>query len=156
VQLTLERAETHSHYLSDRSKEQEPASWTPPQRCVWRSAIKTPEPQRWEIVHDRSLDPLMRAFVSINQGRWIVTCPFPGCSSAQMASHTDRRFWCVDCENKASGSRWVEVIWPDQPTDIEGWLTKRPATAKNWVPGETGDDIAKQDILWLETQKNKV
>jgi len=122
----------------------EPAEWTPPQRCVWRSAKALPDNKRWEVVQDRSLHPDMRAFAVVRQGRWLVLCPFPGCNGAQLASLWDRRFFCVDCLNRAVNGRWVEVVWPDGVA-VERWLHQRPVHAKNWDPGETESDVVTQD-----------
>lgn len=126
----------------------EPAGWTPPQRCVWRSTEnKLPVNQRFAIVNDRSLCRDVKAFVSIRQARWLTLCPFPHCSGAQMASWSDRRFLCVDCLNKAVGGRWIDAVWPLNASEIERWLVHRPDYAKNWDVGETEDDLRKQDEL---------
>ena len=123
----------------------EPTEWTPPQRCVWRSALKLPENRRWEIVRDRSIHPGVKAFVMIRQGRWVVPCPFGGCNGAQLASVWDRRFLCVDCLNRAVASRWIEVAWPSDPVAVERWLWQRPPYAKNWNPGEDEVTVRAQD-----------
>ncbi len=121
----------------------EPIGWTPPQRVVWRSS-KLPHEHRRRVVDDRSLFIGVKAFASVRQGRWVITCPFTGCNGAQLASADDHRFWCVDCESRAVGGQWVEVVWPDH-AKVETWLQNRPVDAMNWNPGEDGDDIAAQD-----------
>lgn len=135
---TLSLAREHEHAP-------EPAEWTPPQRCVWRSATKLPENRRWEIIHDRSIHPGVKAFVMIRQGRWVVPCPFAGCNGAQLASVWDRRFLCVDCLNRAVASRWIAVEWPIDPVAVERWLWQRPPYAKNWDPGEDEVTVRAQD-----------
>lgn len=125
----------------------EPASWTAPQRCVWRSTTNVRTEQRYAIVNDRSLRSDIKAIVSIRQGRWIVMCPFPHCNGAQVASYFDRRFWCVDCKSRATEGKWIEVLWPAAPPDVERWLMNRPHHARNWDFGETEDDIREQDEL---------
>jgi hypothetical protein len=127
----------------------EPSEWTPPQRCVWRSAKKLPDDRRWSIVHDRSLHPDIKAFVVVRQGRWLVTCPFPGCNGAQLASVWDRRFFCVDCLNRAVENQWIDVVWPTDPAAVEKWLWQRPVHAKNWDIGETEADVKEQDAQAL-------
>ena len=72
-------------------------------------------------------------------------CPFPGCNSAQMASFTDRRFFCCDCANAAVGGQWVEVVWPANHTEVENWVASRPFDVRHWFPGETAEDIRWQD-----------
>ena len=125
-------------------REAEPASWTAPQRCVWRSST-LPIEKRIEIISDRSIVLGTKAFASINAGRWIVNCPFPGCRSAQLASVLDRRFFCVECNSSAVGGKWVEVEWPNSPEGVEQWVVHRPAEAQHWLPGETRAMIIEQD-----------
>lgn len=124
--------------------EREPAHWTPAQRVVWRSS-HLPYPKRHQIVEDRSLSSDTKAFASINGGRWLVHCPFVGCNGAQYASFQDRRFWCVDCENRAVVGQWVEVVWPSNIEDIERALEVRPLHSRHWLPGETIDDLIAQN-----------
>ena len=122
----------------------EPREWSCPQRCVWRYA-HNPYDHRRDVVEDRTVFSGYTMFASVNAGRWVVQCTFPGCGGAQYASFEDPRFWCVDCENKAVGGKWVGVTWPENPLAVEASLGMRPLTAKNWNPGETAEDIAKQD-----------
>lgn len=122
---------------------QEPVEWTPAQRVVWRSST-LPADQRLAVIDSTAIAADVSALSSANSGRWIVTCPFPGCNGAQYASITDQRFWCVDCSNMAVSQQWIAVIWPDNANEIERVLSNRPRSAQNWIPGET--------IEMLETQ----
>ena len=137
VENTIAVARQHEHAP-------EPADWTCPQRCVWRFST-LPYEQRYEIVQDRTVASGVKAYASVNGGKWLITCPFPGCSGAQYASFHDRRFWCVDCNSKAVSGKWIEVVWPEDHLAVESWLSNRPQTAKHWFPGETATDIAEQD-----------
>jgi hypothetical protein len=130
--------------------EREPINWTPAQRVVWRSS-QMPLGRRHEIVESREINKEVNAFAVINAGRWLVECPLPGCNGAQYASVTDRRFWCVDCQNEAVNQKWIGVKWPENPNELELALLKRPKSAQNWLPGETTEDLANQD----EEQKVK-
>lgn len=79
--------------------------------------------------------------VHVNHGRWIVECP---CGSAQLASRTDRRFFCVECGNVTFEGKWVRVEWPSdsEVAEIEQALQERPfATYQNWSPGETVQEL---------------
>jgi len=123
----------------------EPPDWSCAQRCVWRFS-QLPYDRRHDVVNDRSLATDVKAFAVVNAGRWIVSCVFPGCGGAQYASFNDRRFHCVDCDSKAIGGKWVEVLWPRNLVEIEAALgIHRPLVAQNWVTGETVEDIIKQD-----------
>jgi len=129
---------------SQPENEREPIDWTPAQRVVWRSS-QMPLGRRHEIVESREINKDVRAFAVINAGRWLVQCPFPGCNGAQYASLTDQRFWCIDCQNQAVSQKWVEVKWPENTDALELALSNRPKSAQNWLPGESIEDLARQD-----------
>lgn len=120
----------------------------------WRHHSEAPAPLRLQLkgrwpdgVHDQLVG---RAYV--NHGRWCVDCPH-GCGSAQYASRTDRRFFCVDCSNRGDG-RWVPVVWPSdlEISTIEAVLSARPdPRSQNWRPGELIQDlIAENKAAGLE------
>lgn len=93
--------------------------------------------------------------VMVNGGRWIVRCPF--CPSAQNASKLDHRFFCVECGNIDVGGKWVKVIWPDDWEQIEIALFRRPKMQyRNWLPGETLDDLAMQDVEAFGLAQGKI
>lgn len=78
----------------------------------------------------------------VNHGRWIVECP---CGGAQLASKTDRRFFCIDCGNVLFEGEWVHVDWPKNVEAIEQALSRRPFAAnQNWEPGESLEDLQGQ------------
>lgn len=80
--------------------------------------------------------------VSVNHGRWIVECP---CGSAQLASLTDKRFFCVECGNLWAEGMWARVEWPDEPGAIEEVLEKRPFPKnRNWYPSETIEQLREE------------
>jgi hypothetical protein len=75
----------------------------------------------------------------VNHGRWIVECP---CGGAQLASRTDKRFFCIDCGNVAFEGKWVHVEWPDEAEEIEAELDQRfYPKQRNWRPGQTSKDL---------------
>lgn len=128
----------------------EPTYWTAPQRCVWRSS-QLPYERRSGIIADRSIVSHVKGFACVSSGRWIVSCPLPRCNGAQYASFLDRRYFCVErmCNNQSVDGRWIEVIWPNDVSQIEDWLTNRPDEHRHWNPGETMEDIMKQDHIML-------
>ena len=131
----------------------EDPTWTPPQRIVWRAAHSDHMPlsseEKLKIIADRKIHKGVSAFVRVNGGHWIVDCPMPGCSSAQYASLEDPRFFCCDCAMRAIGGKWVAVVWPTNPPDIEAELERRPLEVRHWHPGETRADLAHQDKIAL-------
>ena len=82
-------------------------------------------------------DPIV---VYANEGRWIAECP--DCRGAQLASHHDPRFMCVECANVANGGAWRPLTWPQDRPAIEQVLDGRQPVNQNWAPGETVADLA--------------
>lgn len=81
----------------------------------------------------------------VNHDRWIVSCP--DCNSAQMGAPSDPRFWCVECSNGAVGGMWRPVTYPpaEARDEIADELRRRLVnTQRNWLPGETVDDLAAE------------
>ena len=108
--------------------------------AAWCSILYPPVAHmgKWKLAGQRPPgEPELRAYV--NHGRWVVDCPF--CGSAQLASESDRRFFCAGsdgCANHQAGHRFLPVRWPDQAAEIEEILLERPqAVNQNWQPGET-------------------
>lgn len=132
----------------------EDASWSPAQRIVWRRGQRRlagtlaplTDEEKLRIIDDRSVGPV-HAYARVNAGRWVVDCPSPNCNSAQMASYGDRRFFCCDCAMEELGGKWAKVLWPDNHLEVENWLSNRIDAVKHWNPGETGEDIARQDAF---------
>jgi|SRR6185437_5221735 len=129
--------------------------WTPPQRIVWRCASYQRAPlsaeRKLEIIADRKLYKGVKAWAEVNGGRWLVRCPMPGCNGAQVASFADRRFFCTDCAMAAIGGKWVEVVWPENHLEVEAQLSVRPESVRHWLPGESSEDLARQDAMALGT-----
>lgn len=118
----IESAEDH-HYPDP----QLPAGGTPPERIV---AGHWPEFSRSGMPDKVSTEEVP---AQVNHGRWIVPCPW--CMSAQNASKTDPRFFCVECANGGRG--WARVVFPPNVDDIETLLGMRPdRRTRNWIPGE--------------------
>ena len=102
-----------------------------------------------------SSDRSLRAYAEVNDGRWIVRCPF--CPSAQLAHRDDRLFQCVGtdprtgatlgCLNERNGGHPVEVVWPAHVEEAEKVLLARPQEARNWLPhrGETVEFLKREN-----------
>lgn len=84
--------------------------------------------------------------VFVNHGRWMIKCPF-GCGSAQVASETDKRFYCATCENSLAGNNLIPANWPDVATQalIEDALLPRLQVNQNW-DGETVDGLLAENV----------
>lgn len=95
------------------------------------------------IPADSAVDTSVHAVAVVNHARWVVNCPF--CPSAQLASRTDMRFFCVSCLNEQAGARWVNVVWPANVAAIEAALRPRQTENANWAPPETVADLIAEN-----------
>lgn len=89
------------------------------------------------------------ALAYINHGRWVVECPL-GCGDAKLVTDVmPRRYICTDA--MCPGDGWYHVRMPAARAEIEAELLKRPArrpdvaVTRNWLPGETVDDLKDQN-----------
>ena len=104
-----------------------PGGGTPPEQIV---AQYWPEFSRSGMPTEVSGETVQ---AQVNHGRWVVPCPW--CMSAQNASRTDPRFFCVECANEGHG--WATVVFPPNLDDINTLLGMRPdKRTRNWLPGE--------------------
>lgn len=87
----------------------------------------------------------VKLHAEINHGRWVVCCPEPGCGGAVVASPDDRRFYCPYCLNDAHGNRFIRVIFPEKVLEIELLLSPRAESNRNWKPGETLNDLRREN-----------
>lgn len=89
------------------------------------------------------------AVAEINRNRWVVRCPFPGCTSAQLAADGDRRFFCIDCRNGGTNA-YVRVVWPSKTNRaaIERLIGERPDhDTRNWLPHEKVKDLQAENEI---------
>jgi len=88
------------------------------------------------------------ALVVVNDGRWVVHCPDPGCSEAQIAARGDRRFFCTFCLNREAGGHWRQAWWTDdtEVASIEAILGARmDVKARQWWPSD-GDGKPRAEV----------
>jgi hypothetical protein len=116
---------------------------------LWRHGPGTPAQLQGQMKGPMPVevlaDPVAHAYVS--HGRWAIDCPFEGCSSAQYASKTDPRFFCIECDNGGTG-KWVTVVWPSEVdvAAIETALLVRPGLAnRNWLPDEPVANLLEEN-----------
>lgn len=118
------------HPMSEKRSEDAP-------HALWRPFVEHGVPLPREMaVHE----PIR---VSMNHGRWIVKCPW--CGSAQYASVTDHRFFCVDCGNKGQG--WAKTVWPRNADQIETDMDLREPLNRNLDVGETAKTIRDENLV---------
>ena len=90
----------------------------------------------------------------INEGRWIVECPSE-CGGAVIPSLKLRAFMCPNCANLENDGMWYRAIFPPDYRQIENALLRRPnrrgpmfpheARNRNWIPGETLEDLQREN-----------
>jgi len=83
-------------------------------------------------------EPVM-AFV--NKGKWLIKCE---CGGAEKAWE-EGLFMCQSCWNAGHKHKCRRSIFPEQREEIERLLDKRPLENRNWFPGETVDDLLREN-----------
>ena len=76
-------------------------------------------------------------YARLNHDRWLADCP---CNGAELVTpgHT---MLCGSCGAEH------QVVFPDNPEDLEAVLAERDDTTKrNWNPGETVADLIVENI----------
>lgn len=81
----------------------------------------------------------------VNHGRWIADCPF--CKGAECVTENEKVFYCLSCGNEQVGGNFIKVNFPKRVDryKFEKSLARRPESLRNWIPGETPADIAKEN-----------
>jgi len=92
-----------------------------------------------ETGYDTESRPLV-AF--LNEGMWIVQCP--DCRGAE-AAFDECWFFCCSCKNAVTGHKYRRFVFPPHRKQIEELLDLRPLPNRNWLPGETLDDIKRDN-----------
>ena len=101
-------------------------------------------PRRYLLPLPPKMDP-HKVDARINHGRWIADCPF--CSGAEMVTPTDPRFFCMSCDNREVGGKWLGVRFPKEANEIEEILGQRVhSDERNWTPAETVKDLRAEDV----------
>ena len=91
-----------------------------------------------------SLQPSGKVKAEVNHGRWLVRCP--SCSGAEEADPGEPIFYCLSCGNADSAGHIMMVMFPDDRAEIEAALLARPDIGtRNWAPGESLQDLAKEN-----------
>jgi len=89
-----------------------------------------------EVYDDKPLE------AKINFARYVVDCP--NCNSAEYAFE-DKLFFCSLCHNSDIGSKARKVKLPPERKKIEELLSKRKIKNRHWLPGETIEDLKKEN-----------
>jgi len=86
------------------------------------------------------------AVAYINHGNWVANCPLHDpetgdqCKGAELVDPSDLRFWCIGCDMRGNGGKWLRVAMPApaKRAQIEGLMLARPRDRnRNWNPSET-------------------
>jgi hypothetical protein len=84
-------------------------------------------------------------------GQWVVNCPrCPNvekrglCDDGTVGGVDDRTFVCRESHG-GCGFR-ADVLWPATIAEIEALVAARPRPFRNWSPGETLQDLLRENI----------
>lgn len=123
------------------------ASAPPP--SLWAAVLSSPADRPYIPPTGQVDGPVV--LVRANHGVWQACCPF--CPSAQHAPESHLFFYCAICHNEAVGHKLVPVEWPANRAELEAALLRRPHRwARSWEPGETLEDLERQDADALEQE----
>ncbi len=87
-------------------------------------------------------DLVVKAYA--NHGRWVIDCPDPGCTGAEMLFE-DMKFHCSTCDNQAVTGKLYDIIMPRTRAAIEKALGKQPIENRNWLPGESVAKLEREN-----------
>ena len=126
---------------------------------------------------DFSLAGSDSVYARIWQGHWIADCE---CGGAEFVDPNEPIFFCWSCGNRKTSGKVRQVIFPKNRTDIEKKILERPVKSlrglddmaraeaaqnvimadgkpltRSWEPGETLNDLAKQQDAAVKAHKKK-
>lgn len=91
--------------------------------------------------------------VFMSWGKWVAKCPRPGCHNAEQFGKCDdatvggltgRAFYCRESHGGCGFECGAD--WPPNVDDIEFMTRARPKGARNWFPGETVNDLLRENV----------
>lgn len=80
----------------------------------------------------------------ISEGAWLVHCPEKDCRGVEYAWE-EGFFVCCSCLNSKVGHKIRRSAFPAERKEIEALLEVRPLLNRNWYPGETLDDLRREN-----------
>lgn len=92
-----------------------------------------------EAGFDQEAKPLQAI---VNKGSWLVVCP--KCGGAEYAWE-EGWFFCCSCKNSYLGHKFRRAVFPEEREKIEDILALRPLANRNWTPGETFEDLEREN-----------
>jgi hypothetical protein len=97
----------------------------------------------------------VRAVVFMSWGRWVASCPRPGCTNSECFGRCDDGSTGgltrngFTCRSGAYGGCGLQcaAVWPADVEDIERVILARPVPAtRNWLHGETVLDLVAESV----------
>jgi hypothetical protein len=95
----------------------------------------------------------LRVPVFLSWGRWVARCPRPGCHNAEQFGRCDdgtvggltgRGFVCRTTHGGCGLE--CDADWPANVDDIVLMTRARPPAARNWSPGESVEDLMRENV----------
>lgn len=111
---------------------------------AWKKGRLDKQAARFQVkLRDEPIDeePVL---AHVSRGAWLVRCPEEGCRGVEYAWE-EGNFVCCSCLNNGVGHRIRRAKFPEDRAEIEKLLERRPLLNRNWYPGETLDQLAKEN-----------
>lgn len=78
----------------------------------------------------------------VQRGRWTARCE---CGGGEFVDLTTLVTMCCSCWNLTYEHQFRRVVMPENRVEIEQALARRPEENRGWIPGETLEDLRKED-----------
>ena len=93
-----------------------------------------------ETGYDEDIEPVEAL---LNHGAWLVICP--ECPGGGEYAFEEGWFFCCSCLNNSIGHRYRRFVFPPDREEIEKILALRPLDNRNWRPGESLEDLCREN-----------
>lgn len=90
--------------------------------------------------------------VYYNFGRWVVHCPSNDCLAAERVEPNIESVECRCkpgslCQHGNPCGTEILLEWPENVEEIEQVTAARPIRNRHWLPGETIEDLKRENLL---------
>ncbi len=126
--------------------------------CTWDKLRHLGRVRGWVLPSTEDVSDDAPAPAWVERGVWVVSCP----DCAGRPDEERHGVWlsgphlmfCAVCGNRQLDGQWRRVVIPPNRSAIEALLVGRPPSNRNWLPGETTEQlIAENDAYGWEPTK---
>ena len=108
----------------------------------WLKSQVLPMARRFGVTIGSITQEVQPQGLEIRQGNWLAIC---ACNGAEYGWE-EGFFVCLSCFNAAAGHKLLRTVFPAEREEIENILELRPLPNRNWRPGETLEDLRRENI----------